>query len=443
MITENVSTLKIHKLTQTQYDRELEAGNLEENAIYLTPNDFDAMSAENPTGTGTLSLNRVVGSTMGVCSVAMGYQTEASGDFSYAEGNSTIADGVNSHAQGRLTKATTTDSEVYTTSDTGNGYCTHAEGYGTVSLGVCSHAEGQGTKASGHNSHSQGKLTVASGDQSHAQGYNCTASGHHSFAGGHSSQSEGTTSFSHGFGLVAKNYQTVFGKYNSHDGFPGAGASASAPSDNTTLFMVGNGTADDARSNCLRLTSSGNLYLAGTVSPSGADFAEFFEWADGNPDNEDRRGKFVTLDGEKIKLANTDDDYILGVVSATPCVVGNASSEEWHNKYLVDEFGIKMTREVEITESIDESTGKIIPAHTEIQYILNPEYDDSREYISREFRQEWSPIGLHGQLIVVDDGTCQVNGYCSPMVNGVGTMSESGYRVMSRIDETHIKVCVK
>lgn len=39
MQTENVSTLKIHKLTQAQYDRELAAGNLDENAIYLTPDE--------------------------------------------------------------------------------------------------------------------------------------------------------------------------------------------------------------------------------------------------------------------------------------------------------------------------------------------------------------------------------------------------------------------
>jgi hypothetical protein len=37
MIIENVPTLKIHKLTQEQYDRELAAGNLDENALYLTP----------------------------------------------------------------------------------------------------------------------------------------------------------------------------------------------------------------------------------------------------------------------------------------------------------------------------------------------------------------------------------------------------------------------
>ena len=39
MITENLSTLKIHKLTQEQYDRELDAGRIDENALYLTPAD--------------------------------------------------------------------------------------------------------------------------------------------------------------------------------------------------------------------------------------------------------------------------------------------------------------------------------------------------------------------------------------------------------------------
>ena len=39
MKTENVSTLKIHKLSQEQYDRELAAGRLEDDAIYMTPGE--------------------------------------------------------------------------------------------------------------------------------------------------------------------------------------------------------------------------------------------------------------------------------------------------------------------------------------------------------------------------------------------------------------------
>ena len=46
MITENLSTLKIHKLSQAQYDRELAAGNIDGDAIYLTP-DEDGVSSWN------------------------------------------------------------------------------------------------------------------------------------------------------------------------------------------------------------------------------------------------------------------------------------------------------------------------------------------------------------------------------------------------------------
>lgn len=39
MNIENLSTLKIHKLTQEQYERELAAGRIDENALYLTPDE--------------------------------------------------------------------------------------------------------------------------------------------------------------------------------------------------------------------------------------------------------------------------------------------------------------------------------------------------------------------------------------------------------------------
>lgn len=39
MITQNLPTLKIHKLTKAQYDRELEAGRIDPNALYLTPDE--------------------------------------------------------------------------------------------------------------------------------------------------------------------------------------------------------------------------------------------------------------------------------------------------------------------------------------------------------------------------------------------------------------------
>ena len=67
MITENLSTLKIHKLTREQYERELAAGRIDENALYLTPDENIDLNNENclnktgDTMTGPLGLTLDVG----------------------------------------------------------------------------------------------------------------------------------------------------------------------------------------------------------------------------------------------------------------------------------------------------------------------------------------------------------------------------------------------
>jgi hypothetical protein len=58
LIAENLSTLKIHKLTQAQYDKAKEAGNIDKNALYLTPDeetDVPVYSINGKTGVVTLT----------------------------------------------------------------------------------------------------------------------------------------------------------------------------------------------------------------------------------------------------------------------------------------------------------------------------------------------------------------------------------------------------
>lgn len=62
MITENLSTLKIHKLTQAQYDRELAAGRIDVNAMYLTPDEKVDLSIYATTSE-LEALQRLVGDT--------------------------------------------------------------------------------------------------------------------------------------------------------------------------------------------------------------------------------------------------------------------------------------------------------------------------------------------------------------------------------------------
>ena len=122
----------------------------------VTGNCSGSMDKTNPTGTGSFSLNRMAGTTVGTNSFAEGYNTTASGDSSHAEGYSTKASGYYSHAEGHSTKA--------------NGNYSHAEGYNTEASGAYSHAEGNTTESSGYYSHAEGYNTEASGNYQHVQG---------------------------------------------------------------------------------------------------------------------------------------------------------------------------------------------------------------------------------------------------------------------------------
>lgn len=243
-------------------------------------------------------------------------------------------------------------------------------------------------------------------------------------------------------------YNAVFGDQNdvlNYDGCLVAGTWNHATADNQTviginakstykssenasiLFNIGNGhNIEDGtltQNSAMQVDFSGNVYAGGAYKTTGADYAEYFEWLDGNTKNQDRVGLFVTLDGDKIKLANKGD-YILGVISANPSIVGNSAELDWHDKYKTDVYGRLI---------YDESHN----------LILNENYNDTLEYIPRGARKEYSKVGLLGQLVVQDDGTCEVNGYCMASVNGVATKSDSGYRVIKRIDKTYIKIILK
>jgi hypothetical protein len=104
----------------------------------------------------SISLERKEGSTIGGCSVAIGYETTASGNSSHAEGNNTTASGDYSHAEGYKTVA--------------SGSISHAEGNTATASGNYSHAEGNATTASGYNSHAEGHGTIAHGENQHAEG---------------------------------------------------------------------------------------------------------------------------------------------------------------------------------------------------------------------------------------------------------------------------------
>lgn len=324
-------------------------------------------------------------------------------------------------------------------------------GQKSVVLGDSSSATALGAVSIGINCHATGSFSLAAGRGADAEGTNSislggTARGGESFAGP-GGIAVGTGSFALGYNAWANGeYQVAFGRNNVKS------------SNESDKLIIGSGYYDESKDdeiyqNCFRVTHTG-VFASGAYNATGADYAEFFEWADGNPDAKDRAGRFVTLDGEKIRLAGPGEDYILGIVSGFPSVVGDVYDDQWAGMHIRDVFGRPVWEDVEVPEKTMEiadpehpgenMTVVISPAHTERRQKLNPDYDPAKAYQPRSERPEWDAVGLLGKLVAVDDGTCTVNGWCTVGVDGVATSSteRTKYRVMARLDDTHIRVMI-
>ena len=167
-------------------------------------------------------------------------------------------------------------------------------------------------------------------------------------------------------------------------------AVASRAANSAYFFFVGTsgygGTADDE----FKLYGDGNGKCDGAWTGGGADYAEYFEWSDGNFSAEDRRGISVVLNGGKIQPALVGEDPV-GVISGNPSVVGDAAWNKWSGKYLRDEYGTYIQEDYEVE---DEDGNAVIQQRRK----LNPAYDPNQEYVSREERPEWDCVGLMGKL---------------------------------------------
>lgn len=188
---------------------------------------------------------------------AEGTSTEAIGAASHAEGKSTSASGNCSHAEGEDTDATGRRSHAEGYMSEASGAVSHAEGYNATALGNYSHAEGRDTNANEEYAHAEGRETTASGKNSHAEGYKTQATATNAHAEGSGSVASGISSHAqNSYTTAAANYQTAIGKYNVADTVDASGNGAYA-------LIVGNGTANNARSNALTVDWNGNVVAAG------------------------------------------------------------------------------------------------------------------------------------------------------------------------------------
>ena len=172
----------------------------------------------------------------------------------------------------------------------------------------------------------------------------------------------------------------------------------------------------------------GNGYADGAFNNNGADYAEFFESANGQALT---LGATVVLDGNKVREATDQDpaSAVIGVVrpkepSKASMIIGNTAWNKWANKYLSDDFDRYIMEDHDVVEWTDEEgkfhsyesqsipEGITVPedatrkTHDEKgnkfqHYKLNPEWDKDSEYVNRENRPEWNIIGLLGQVKIL------------------------------------------
>lgn len=343
--------------------------------------------------------------------IAFGHASGSYAESIYAGGNGSIAVGDSNSYRGIYTDGTASFAR---------GYVSNAQ-YGIAAKGNGSHAEGY---VSGLNSGTSSNPLINSKDAaSYARGY---ISGNTDTNGNITAAGKCSTAI--GIGVTATdNYSVALGKWQDNT--------------NTSFAInVGNGVDNTNRGNAFTLDWSGNGVFAGTVTPTGADYCEYFEWKDSNPDNEDRMGYLVTLDENKLVLADADDD-IIGITTKTKSIIGDSAEMNWDGKYLKDELGGDIYEDYDIVH--EEGTDNEWVEHIHTRKI-NPEWDPDRPYTPRSKRKEWYPVGLLGKLYVRDDGTAVVNGYVTAN-SGIATNSaeKTNLRVLQRVNDHIIRVLVK
>ncbi|TAL63381.1 MAG: hypothetical protein EPN88_12385 [Bacteroidetes bacterium] len=202
-------------------------------------------------------------------SFALGLGATAFGQSCYAFGESAQASNQNSFALGK--GATASGSNSYAFGAWGQddpNFGTNKPGSSTIASGNNSFAAGQGAVASGDNSVSIGFCTRAGSQACVAMGMGSIAEGNHSAIAigeyaksfGYGSVAMGSWTYSTGMNSVALGYAThSITNFSTAIGIFNLGLSNS-------LFEIGNGFAEEARSNVLTVLGNGNMGL-GTSAP--------------------------------------------------------------------------------------------------------------------------------------------------------------------------------
>ena len=219
---------------------------------------------ENTSASGNLA------TAWGSTNTASGNLATAWGSTNTASGNLTTVWGQNNTVAGNIATAWGSGniaSQPYATAfgqnTTASAGFTTAWGDNTDATSQYATAFGQNSLASGQYATAFGLNSVASGTYSTAFGQNDTAFGTHSLAFGHNTKALGIYSTSSGFNTTAfSGMETVIGQYNTSY-TPQNAWGWNLPD---RVFVIGNGTENNSRSDALIVKKSGDTELYGNFS---------------------------------------------------------------------------------------------------------------------------------------------------------------------------------
>lgn len=138
----------------------------------------------------------------------------------------------------------------------------------------------------------------------------------------------------------------------------------------------------------------------------GFDYAEYFE---NTNDDVYAAGTILTLDGDKVRPAYSNDEPILGTVTKTAGIVGNEASFCWNKRYMTDDFGGVLSKVVKSflikgdiwvhEAAYTKDMGEVLDTKSEEVLLENPDYDPDLAYLPRAERPtEYTLASLLGQV---------------------------------------------
>ena len=137
----------------------------------------------------------------------------------------------------------------------------------TITFSMNAQMSTDGTSNSGTYSSAAGHATTASGNYSTAIGVGVTASGLASTAIGWNTTASGYASTAMGKETIASDYSsTIIGQYNSSGS---SATSASSFSTSAPAFVIGNGTASNAKSDAFKVMFNGDATVSNDLTVSG------------------------------------------------------------------------------------------------------------------------------------------------------------------------------